>query len=115
MAAVQAALALIVSLGLSLTAGQTGAVEGGVTAILGLAVAIYTRPFRTGAVTAFAAAIGTVLIAFRVPHVTPGLVSAANVVITSILMLGVTSPQTTSLMLLRRPHAVPEHAGVPEV
>ena len=69
-AAVQAALALAVTLGLTLTPGETGAIEGGTTAVLGLIVAIYTRPFRTGAITALAAAAGTILLAFRVPGIT---------------------------------------------
>lgn len=109
MTVVQGALALGVTLGLHLTAKQTGAIEGAATAVLGLAVALYTRPFRTGAATAAVAAIGTVLLAFRVPGISPGLVSAASTLITGLLMLGVTSPQTMSLMLLHRP--LPEHAG----
>ena len=82
---------------------------GSAVVVLGLAVALYTRPFRTGAATAAVAAIGTVLLAFRVPGISPGLVSAASTLITGLLMLGVTSPQTMSLMLLHR--ALPEHAG----
>ena len=109
MSVIQGALALGISLGLTLTAKQTGAIEGAATAVLGLAVALYTRPFRTGAATAAVAAIGTVLLAFRVPGISPGLVSAASTLITGLLMLGVTSPQTMSLMLLHRP--LPEHAG----
>ena len=111
MAAIQAALALAVTLGLTLTPGETGAIEGGTTAVLGLIVAIYTRPFRTGAITALAAAAGTILLAFKVPGITPGAVSAANVFITSLLMLAVTSPQTMSLMLLHRAQPPAEHAA----
>ena len=108
MAVVQGALALGISLGLTLTAKQTGAIEAASTAVLGLAVALYTRPFRTGAATAAVAALGTVLLAFKVPGISPGLVSVASTLVTGLLMLGVTSPQTMSLMLLRRP--LPEHA-----
>lgn len=108
MSVIQGALALGISLGLTLTAGQTGAIEGASAAVLGLAVALYTRPFRTGAATAAVAAIGTVLLAFKVPGISPGLVSAASTLITGLLMLGVTSPQTMSLMLLHRP--LPERA-----
>ena len=108
MAVGQGALALGISLGLTLTAGETGAIEAAATAVLGLAVALYTRPFRTGAATAAVAAVGTVLLAFKVPGISPGLVSVASTLVTGLLMLGVTSPQTMSLMLLRRP--LPEHA-----
>lgn len=108
MAVVQGALALGISLGLTLTAGETGAIEAAATAVLGLAVALYTRPFRTGAATALVAALGTLLLAFKVPGISPGLVSVASTLVTGLLMLGVTSPQTMSLMLLRRP--LPEHA-----
>ena len=109
MTIVQGALAAGISLGLHLTAGQTGAIEAASAAVLGLAVALYTRPFRTGAATAAVAAIGTVLLAFRVPGISPGLVSVASTLVTGLLMLGVTSPQTMSLMLLHRP--LPGHAG----
>lgn len=108
MSVVQGALALGISLGLTLTAKQTGAIEGAATAVLGLGVALYTRPFRTGAATAAVAALGTVLLAFRVPGISPGLVSVASTLVTGLLMLGVTSPHTMSLMLLHRP--LPEHA-----
>ena len=108
MSVVQGALALGISLGLTLTAKQTGAIEAASTAVLGLIVAGYTRPFRTGAATAAVAALGTVLLAFKVPGISPGLVSVASTLVTGLLMLGVTSPQTMSLMLLRRP--LPEHA-----
>ena len=67
MTIVQGALAAGISLGLHLTAGQTGAIEAASAAVLGLAVALCTRPFRTGAATAAVAAIGTVLLAFALP------------------------------------------------
>ena len=108
MSVIQGALALGISLGLTLTAAQTGAIEAAAIAVLGLAVALYTRPFRTGAATAALAAVGTVLLAFKVPGISPGLVSVASTLVTGLLMLGVTSPQTMSLMLLHRP--LPVHA-----
>lgn len=111
MSVTQGALALGVSLGLTLTAKQTGAIEGAATAVLGLAVAAYTRPFRTGAAAAAVAALGTVLLAFQVPHISPGTVSVASTLVTGILMLGVTSPHTMSLMLLRGQHPPAGHAA----
>jgi hypothetical protein len=102
MTVVQGALALVVSLGFALSAKQTGAIEGAVTAALGLIVAISTKPFRTGAATAFISAAGTVLLAFRVPHISPATVSAISVAVTGVLMLGVTSPQTMSRALINR-------------
>lgn len=110
--AVQAAMGLVVSLGFALSARETGAIEGAVTAGLSLLVAIYTRPFRYATVTGFVSAAGTVLIAFRVPHITPGAVSAFNTVVTGFLMMTVTSAKTLTLSQLRRQAAghVPEHA-----
>jgi hypothetical protein len=111
MSLVQAALAATVSLGYALTAAQTGAVEGAVTAVLGFTVAAYTRPFRTGAATALVSAVGTVLLAWKVPHISSGLVSTVNVLVTGVLMLAVTSPLTDSLAVIRARHRLPRHAA----
>jgi hypothetical protein len=110
MTVVQAAVAAGVSVGLTLTAVQAGAVEGAASAVLGFIVACYTRPFRTGAVTALISALGTAGLAWKVPHVSPGLVSVVNVVLTGLLALAVTSPQTVSLAVWRA-----RKAGIPLV
>jgi hypothetical protein len=106
MTVAQAAVAAGVSVGLTLTAVQTGAAEGAAAAVFGFIVACYTRPFRTGAVTALVSALGTVLLAWKVPHVSAGLVSVVNVVLTGLLALAVTSPQTVSLDVWRARKAV---------
>jgi hypothetical protein len=98
----QAVIALAITLGLHLTAGEVGATEAAAAAAAGLAVAWYTRPLRTAAAVAFATAAGTLLVAFRVPHVTPGAVSAFSVALAAILNLAVTSPHTASLLVLRQ-------------
>lgn len=100
-AIVQAVLAFCVTAGLNLTPGETGAIEAAASALAGLATAWYVRPFRTAAAVAFVSALGTVLVAFQVPHVTAGAVSAFSVLVTGILNLAVTSPQTASLKVLR--------------
>jgi hypothetical protein len=111
MSVVQSALAAAVTLGFSLSAAKTGAIEGAVTAALGLIVAAYTRPFRTGAATALVSAAGTVLLSWKVPGISPGLVSVVNVLATGLLMLAVTSPQTASLAVIRARQPAPQHAA----
>lgn len=75
---VQAAIAIGTSLGLNLTAAEQGVLLAATTAGLTLLVAAVTRPFPVSALTGFATALGTALIAFGVPHVTPGAVSSVN-------------------------------------
>lgn len=74
---VQSAIALAISLGLHLTAVQTGSIEAAAAAVLAVVTAAAVRPFEVSVLGGILTAIGTLLIAFRVPHVTPGLISSA--------------------------------------
>jgi hypothetical protein len=82
---VQAALALVVALGFHLTAAQTGSIEAAAAAVLALAVAPHVQqsvvPVAIGALTA----IGTLLVAFKVPHVNSAEVSAFVAAIAALL------------------------------
>jgi hypothetical protein len=95
MAVVQAALSLIAGTGLSLTAGQSGAILGATTALLALITAIATRPFRVAALTGFLTAAFTLALAFGVHGIQPGLVAAVNgavVAIAALVVRGHVSP-----------------------
>jgi len=82
---VQAALALVVALGLHLTAVQAGSIEAAAAAVLALLVAPHVKetvvPLAIGALTA----IGALLVAFRAPHVTAGEVSAVIALVAALL------------------------------
>jgi len=82
---VQAALALVVALGFHLTATQTGSIEAVAAAVLALLVAPHVEetvvPLFIGALTA----IGALLVAFRVPHVTSGEVAAVVAALAALL------------------------------
>lgn len=74
---IQSALALAVALGLHLTVVQTGSIEAAAAAVLAVVTAAAVRPFEVSLLGGVLTALGTLLVAFRVPHVTPGLVSTA--------------------------------------
>lgn len=82
---VQAALALAVALGFHLTAAVTGSIEAAAAAVLAVLVAPHVVqtvvPLFMGALTA----IGALLVAFRLPHVTSGEVSAVVAVLAALL------------------------------
>jgi hypothetical protein len=84
---VQAVLALLAGTVFTFTAAETGAVLAVTTAVLALVAAIATRPFRVAALTGFVTAVVTLLIAFGVPHVQPGIVSTLNAAIVAVFML----------------------------
>jgi len=87
---VQAALALGVSIG-GLNTTQAGWIEGAAAALLAAIVAIGTRPLQIAAITGAIQAIGVVLVAYRVPHVTTGEISAVNAFVAATLALMVRS------------------------
>ena len=97
---VQALLALAVALGLHLTAVQTGAVEAAAAAILALWVARAARPVPVPLLTGALTAIGALLVAFRVSHVTSGEVSAAVAFLAAVLS-GVGHLAATPALTLR--------------
>jgi hypothetical protein len=86
-AAVQALLSVLVATGLSLTAGESGAILAVTTAVLALATAIATRPFQVSALTGFLTAVFTLALAFGVHGIQPGLVAAVNGAVVAIAAL----------------------------
>jgi hypothetical protein len=84
---IQAAIALVVALGFSLTAGQSGAIEAAAAAVAALITALSVRPFQVPALTGALTAVGTLLVAFGVPHVQPSLVSSFNAALVAILAI----------------------------
>lgn len=84
---VQAAIALVVALGFTLTAGQSGAIEAAAAALAALIMALSVRPFQVPALTGALTAIGTLLVAYGVHGVTPGLVSSFNAALVAVLAL----------------------------
>lgn len=73
---VQAAIALAIALGLHLSPVQTGAIEATAAAVLAVIVAAAVRPFEVSVLGGLLVALGTLLVAFKVKHVTAGDVSA---------------------------------------
>jgi hypothetical protein len=82
---VQAALALVVALGFHLTAGQTGTIEAAAAAVLALLMAPTVKPFPVPLFTGALTAIGALLIAFKVPHISSGEVAAIVAALTALL------------------------------
>jgi hypothetical protein len=82
----QTVLSLILGFGVSLTVQQTGGIEAAAAAAGALIVAAANHPFRVGALTGFVSAAGTVLIAWKVPHITAGTLSAANALLTNLVL-----------------------------
>ncbi len=84
---VQAVIGLVAGRGFTLCAGQAGADLAVTTAVLGLHTAIATRPFQVSALTALVTAVVTLLIAFGVKNVSPGIVSTLNAAIVAVAAL----------------------------
>ena len=101
-ATVQAALALVVALGFHLTAVQTGSIEAAAAAVLALLVAPHVLetevPLFIGALTA----IGALLVAFRLPHVTSGEVAAVVALVASLLGVQGHSAVTNNVLASER-------------
>jgi len=74
----QAVVAMVVALGLHLTAGQAGALEAAAAAAGALAVALSVTPVPPAAFTGALSAAGTLLAAFGLPHPSAGLVSTLS-------------------------------------
>jgi cytochrome bd-type quinol oxidase subunit 1 len=85
--AVQAVISLVIALGFHLSATQAAGWEGGASALCGLIVAASVRtPGKLiAAATGFLTALGTLLIAYKVPHVSAGTVSAVNFLVATVL------------------------------
>ena len=80
----QLAVALIVAFGFTPTVVQTGAIEAVTVAVLGLVAAALQRPYTLAsvytAVTGLLTAGLSLLLAYKAPHITPGLLSSVNAV-----------------------------------
>ncbi|MBO0813621.1 MAG: hypothetical protein J2P30_00480 [Actinobacteria bacterium] len=105
--AVQTILALIMGIGLNLSAGQAGAIEAVTSAVLALIVAVTVRPFPVPVLTGAVTAVVTLLVAFGVPHVSAGIVSSLNAAIVAVLTLVLRGHVTPAASA---PHPAPEHA-----
>jgi ribose/xylose/arabinose/galactoside ABC-type transport system permease subunit len=99
---VQSALALAVALGFHLSAVQTGSIEAVAAALLALATAPHVNhppvPLVIGALTA----IGALLVAFRVPHITSGEVAAFVATISALLGLQGHTAVTNNVLAAER-------------
>lgn len=97
---VQAAIALAITLGLHLTSAETGSIEAAAAAVLALWVARNVRPVPVPLFTGTLTAVGALLVAFRVPHVNSGEVSAL-VAFLAALLSGVGHLAATPSLTLR--------------
>jgi hypothetical protein len=83
---VQAILAFVMAAGwFHPTAGQTGAIEAAAAAVLALLVAPHVMPSIVPIAIGALTAIGAVLIAFKVPHISAAEVSAFVAVLSALL------------------------------
>lgn len=96
--AIQAVLALLSGTVIHLSAGQSGAILAVTTAILSLIAAASTKPFHVSTLTGFVSAVVTLLVAFGVHGVQPGIVSSLNAALVGIVAIIVrlhVSPKAT--------------------
>jgi len=111
-AVVQTLIALLVQFGFTLTPAETGGILAATAAALGLIAAIATRPFVPAAATGLLTALGTVLVAFGVPHVSSGMVSGLNALILAVFALAAVRPQVTPVATLKAKARAAEAARV---
>lgn len=90
---ISAAVSLIVALNIGLTAAQGGLWIAVVTAVFGLATALFVRPVSPAAFTAVITAVGDLLLGYHF-HVDPGVLAMVNGFVLSVLTL-VTRHQVT--------------------
>lgn len=96
--AVQAALALVSATVVHLSAAESGAILAATTAILALIAAASTKPFHVSTLTGFVSAVVTLLVAFGIHGVQPGIVSTLNAAIVGVVAVIVrlhVSPKAT--------------------
>lgn len=82
---VQAVIALIIAVGFHLSAGVTGGIEAVAAALLALLTAMQVNSVTPTLITGLLTAVGTLVIAFGVPHVSSGEVSALNAVVAIVM------------------------------
>jgi len=105
--ALQAVLALLSATVVTWSAGETGAILAATTAALALVNAVAARKVSTAVVTGFTTAVVTLLVAFGVPGVSPGIVSVLNGAVTAVMALILRQNVTPVASLPRKP---PAHA-----
>lgn len=96
--AIQAVLALISGTAVHLSAAQSGAILAVTTAVLSLIAAASTRPFHVSTLTGFISAVVTLLVAFGIHGVQPGVVSSLNASLVGVVAIIVrlhVSPKAT--------------------
>lgn len=116
---VQSLLALLVGLGLTLSASVTGEIEAAVAAAGAVIVALGTRPFQVALLTGASHAVIVLLVAFGVHGVSSGTVSAVNSIIVVLAALMVRQHVTPSSpaarqMLTRMRVKYPPHVPAAE-
>ncbi len=108
--AVQAILALVIAVGVNLTAVQSGSILAATTAGLAAIAAMATRPVQVPALTGLITAVVTLLAAFGVNRIQPGVVTTLNGVIVAIMALALRQHVTPVVTLNAR--AVAAQANV---
>ena len=101
-ATVQAALALVVALGFHLTAVQTGSIEAAAAALLALLTVPHITPFPVPLFVGALTAIGALLVAFKVPNISSGEVSAVVALVAAFLGLQGHGVVTNNLLAAER-------------
>lgn len=104
----QAAVALVVALGFHLTPVQAGAAESAAAALGALWTGLRARPFEPALLTGALTATGTLLVAYKAPHVSAGVVSAASAFLAAVLA-GILHGNVTPVVHL--PKVSEERAG----
>jgi hypothetical protein len=93
LAVVSAAVSLIVTFNVGLTAAQGGLWVAVITAVFGLVAALVVRPIAPAAFTAVVTAVGALLMGYHL-HVDPAVLAQVNSVILAVLTL-ITRHQVT--------------------
>lgn len=107
MAAAQALIGVAVSLGFSPTADQTGAILALTAAALAAVPAVLARPVQVSGITGLLTAVLTLLMAFGVRGIQPGLVAALNAAIVALMATVLRGHVTTLATLAKRSAASP--------
>jgi hypothetical protein len=110
----QSALAMLVGLGLAVSARTTGEIEASVAAAGAVIVALGTRPFQVALLTGASHAVVLLLLAFGVHGVSSSTISAVNsviVVLSALLVRQHVTPSSTEArkMLTRTRAKYPAH------
>jgi hypothetical protein len=103
LAVISAAVSLIVTLNIGMTAAEGGIWVAVITAVFGLAVALFTRPVAPAAFTTVVTAVGALLMGYHF-HVDPAVLAQINGVILAVLTL-LTRGQVTPVALAKTPVA----------